>query len=187
MHTPSTRTLSALAYDREEDYDPADPSPQPARGPVAHGAGAADHRRGRPYDPAPPAPVQTSRTGRDPGVILGGGPDGRALGSDARSSRLMSRRPGPTPIHHYHLEGDHRSTTIFDDPGRREARRHAGVRRRQPDSPRLTGSDRARPVRRALGQRLCTDGMPSVEAAPCDRRQPGFRLSRLGRSHSPAY
>jgi hypothetical protein len=25
MHTPSTRTLSALAYDRGEDYDPADP------------------------------------------------------------------------------------------------------------------------------------------------------------------
>jgi hypothetical protein len=25
MHTLSTRTLSALAYDRGEDYDPADP------------------------------------------------------------------------------------------------------------------------------------------------------------------
>ena len=25
MHTPSTRILSALAYDRGEDYDPADP------------------------------------------------------------------------------------------------------------------------------------------------------------------
>ncbi len=25
MHTPSTRVLSALAYDRGEDYDPADP------------------------------------------------------------------------------------------------------------------------------------------------------------------
>jgi hypothetical protein len=25
MHTPSTRILSALAYDRGEEYDPADP------------------------------------------------------------------------------------------------------------------------------------------------------------------
>ena len=25
MHTPSTRTLSALAYDRGEEYDPGDP------------------------------------------------------------------------------------------------------------------------------------------------------------------
>jgi hypothetical protein len=25
MHTPSTRMLSALAYDRGEEYDPADP------------------------------------------------------------------------------------------------------------------------------------------------------------------
>jgi len=25
MHTPSTRTLSALAFDRGEDYDPAQP------------------------------------------------------------------------------------------------------------------------------------------------------------------
>jgi hypothetical protein len=29
MHTPSTRTLSALAYDRGEEYDPGSP-PSPA-------------------------------------------------------------------------------------------------------------------------------------------------------------
>ena len=33
MHTPSTRILSALAYDRGEEYDPTDPVwPGAARG-----------------------------------------------------------------------------------------------------------------------------------------------------------
>ncbi|HKE18515.1 MAG TPA: hypothetical protein VKB80_26740 [Kofleriaceae bacterium] len=56
MHTPSTRALSALAYERGEDYDPGQPPAPDLLGdlelagqahPIVDEAGPADRRRRR--------------------------------------------------------------------------------------------------------------------------------------------
>ena len=88
MHTPSTRILSALAYDRGEEYDPAEPvAPGAGRGAVAGRARRAGDRRRRPVRAGAPAPARARpRAGGDPGLVLGAGPDRRAVGDRGSSA-----------------------------------------------------------------------------------------------------
>ena len=84
MHTPSTRILSALAYDRGEDYDPTDPvclDLLETLSLVEHAA--AGDRRGRPVRAGAAAPARAPPADSDPGLVLGGGPDRRAVGDAA--------------------------------------------------------------------------------------------------------
>jgi len=115
MHTPSTRILSAIAYDRGEEYDPTELiNTRPARGAVRwlESRRRAGDRRGRPVPEAGP-PSAGAQAPHDsngiPSWFLGRGPGRRAVGDPAE------RRVRLTP---------HKNA----DPGRRTGR-GARVRR----------------------------------------------------------
>jgi hypothetical protein len=71
MHTPSTRILSALAYDRGEEYDPAEPvAPD-----LLEALSLVDQARpvigeDGPYERSR-KPAGAPPSGWDPGVVLG--------------------------------------------------------------------------------------------------------------------
>ena len=128
MHTPSTRILSALAYDFGREYDPSRPGlPGARRRRDAERARDAHRRRRRPVRAGAPAPARARpRAGGDPGLVLRRGPDRRAVGDDGlavrlidrherlgRAARRPSRRPGrrASHVHDHNLQGGHMSTT----------------------------------------------------------------------------
>ena len=73
MHTPSTRILSALAYERGEEYDPADPvCPALVEALSLSRARRGGDRRRRPVRAGAAAPARARpRAGGDPGLVLG--------------------------------------------------------------------------------------------------------------------
>ena len=96
MHTPSTRILSALAYDFGREYDPTDPVCQALTDAVMQ----SEHATrivgdDGPYEKCPAAPARARpRAGGDPGLVLGRGPDRRAVGGRRRAVLLIDRRGG---------------------------------------------------------------------------------------------
>ena len=82
MHTPSTRILSALAYDRGEEYDPAEPvTPD-----LLEALSLVEQARpvigeDGPYERARQRRRERRRAANGiPDVVLGRGPDRRAVG-----------------------------------------------------------------------------------------------------------
>ena len=92
MHTPSTRILSALAYDRGEEYDPAEPVCRElveALTLVEHAAPVIGEDG--PYERARQRRRERRERDGDPDVVLGQGPDRRAVGARRRAVRLTDR------------------------------------------------------------------------------------------------
>ena len=94
MHTPSTRILSALAYDRGEEYDPA----RPDRADLLEALSLIEQARPVIGEDGPYERARRRRRERRsepyPGVVLGAGSDRRAVGSrraPPRRARLLSR------------------------------------------------------------------------------------------------
>ena len=199
MHTPSTRILSALAYDFGREYDPTDPVCQALTDAVMQSEHATrDRRRRRPVREGPAAPARARpRAGGDPGLVLGRGPDRRAVGDRRRAVLLIDRRDGSgapasdaraaqsRPVAGPHTfttttsKGGHMSHDHLDHPGRRGARRHARVPRRQPHRRRLPGADRARPRE---GARAAQHRAPG----PDPGRRQRTRRSRWSTRSAPA-
>jgi hypothetical protein len=98
MHTPSTRILSGLAYDRGEEYDPAEPVCPDLLGALSlvEQARPVIGEDG-PYERGPAASAGASRADGDPGVVLGRGPDHRTVGHARRAVRLTGPRRARAP------------------------------------------------------------------------------------------
>ena len=112
MHTPSTRILSALAYDRGEEYDPGQPLvPGAGRGAVAGRARRAGDRRRRPVRAGAPAPARAPRAAGDPRLVLGRGPDRGAVGDDGRAVPLIDRAAARARHRRWRARAGHRFKT----------------------------------------------------------------------------
>ena len=156
MHTPSTRILSALAYDCGiEDFDPTDPVCLELVDALSLAEHAASgRRRARTVRARADAGAGAPAAQAGAGVVLGRGPDRRAVGDRASSGspdrsrgglgarpRCRGARPRSSTAHRRGLdrfttttsEEVNMVTDYFDRyPGRRGARRHARVPRIQP-------------------------------------------------------
>ena len=123
MHTPSTRTLSALAYDRGEEYDPGQP-PSPA---LVEALSLVEHAVTVVGDDGPYERARQRRRERreqtcDPRLVLRRGRDRRAVGDDGSAVPLIDRAaaracpprgaPEPPRVQDHNLRGGHMSMTI---------------------------------------------------------------------------
>ena len=93
MHTPSTRILSAVAYDCGiEDYDPTDPvclELVDALTLAEHAAAVVGDDG--PYERARQRRRERRQRSGGPGVVLRAGPDRRAVGARGRAVPLIDR------------------------------------------------------------------------------------------------
>jgi hypothetical protein len=96
VHTPSTRILSALAYDRCEEYDPADPvwpDLLETLSLVEHATAVIGE--GRPVRAGASAQARArAGAGRDPRLVLRGGSHRRAVGGGRGAVHLTDESCG---------------------------------------------------------------------------------------------